>query len=256
MRRPWLLTAWLVGCAAGRGAPAPPPGPEGEVPTAAELDRASADGPRPERLVRVEALAARAYAAHPGDPALGWRWARALHWLGRYGEASQRAEVSGRCLERLRPKLGTSTSALDLYHLALCAGARAEAAPLEGLAQVKLMLTLGERALAQDPNIEHAGPERLLGALYLYAPAWPTSVGDLDQALEFLARAAARDPSWPENHLLHAEALLEDGREDEAWAALARAQASLDHRVPVAWARLFTSRISELRGRLQPKQMR
>jgi tetratricopeptide (TPR) repeat protein len=74
-----------------------------------------------------------------------------------------------------------------------------------------------KQALALSPGIDDGGPLRLLGALYLKAPAWPNGIGDIDKALELLEKAVKEHPGHPLNHLFYAQALWEDG-EDNALA--------------------------------------
>lgn len=77
------------------------------------------------------------------------------------------------------------------------------------------------KTAAHEPGTDSGGPLRVLGMLYLRAPPWPTGIGDLDLALEYLARAASDFPGHPANHLYYAYALREDG-------AMAEARKSLD----------------------------
>ncbi|MGR8980302.1 MAG: sterol transporter outer membrane protein BstC [Gammaproteobacteria bacterium] len=70
-----------------------------------------------------------------------------------------------------------------------------------------------KRALALSPDIDHGGPLRLLGALYLKAPAWPNGIGDIDKALELLEKAVTKHPGHPLNHLFYAQALWHEGGE-------------------------------------------
>ncbi|MGZ5029959.1 MAG: sterol transporter outer membrane protein BstC [Methylobacter sp.] len=72
-----------------------------------------------------------------------------------------------------------------------------------------------KQALALSPSIDDGGPLRLLGALYLKAPAWPNGIGDIDKALELLEKAAKEHPGHPLNHLFYAEALWQEGDEDD-----------------------------------------
>jgi hypothetical protein len=69
-------------------------------------------------------------------------------------------------------------------------------------------------ALALSPDIDRGGPLRLLGMLYLKAPAWPNGIGDRDKALELLGKAAREYPEQPLNHLFYAQALWDEGDED------------------------------------------
>lgn len=82
------------------------------------------------------------------------------------------------------------------------------------------------RALKQ-PRTDRGGPLRALGMLYLQAPAWPLSVGDLEAALDYLERAANEYPDYPENHLFFAYALIEAGRKGEARERLKLADRAL-----------------------------
>lgn len=70
-----------------------------------------------------------------------------------------------------------------------------------------------KRALALSPDIDDGGPLRLLGALYLKAPAWPKGIGDSDKALELLKKAVTEHPGHPLNHLFYAQALWSEGDE-------------------------------------------
>jgi tetratricopeptide (TPR) repeat protein len=64
-----------------------------------------------------------------------------------------------------------------------------------------------KRALALSPDIDSGGPLRLLGALYLKAPAWPDGIGDIDKALTLLEQAVKKHPEHPLNRLFYAQAL-------------------------------------------------
>ncbi len=101
-------------------------------------------------------------------------------------------------------------------------------------------------AVALSPGLDEGGPLRLLGALYLKAPAWPDGMGDLDQALALLERAANEYPRHPINHLFYAQALWSEG--DETHQAQARTAFSLGQKLlaegdwgysNAAWAKEF-----------------
>ncbi len=70
-----------------------------------------------------------------------------------------------------------------------------------------------KQAVALSPDIDDGGPLRLLGALYLKAPAWPNGVGDSDKALELLKQAVVKHPGHPLNHLFYAQALWDEDEE-------------------------------------------
>jgi hypothetical protein len=73
-----------------------------------------------------------------------------------------------------------------------------------------------KRALSLDPAVDDGGPVRVLGMLYLKAPAWPQGIGDQDKALELLRRASRDWPRHPLNHLFYAQALWEVDGEEKA----------------------------------------
>ena len=80
----------------------------------------------------------------------------------------------------------------------------------------------------RKPETDQGGPLRVLGVLYLKAPAWPKGIGDLDLALEYLEKAAGDYPLHPANHIFLAEALKEDGRDADAKEALRKSTELLD----------------------------
>ena len=81
---------------------------------------------------------------------------------------------------------------------------------MENLARLESELKL---ALALSPDIDDGGPMRILGALYLKAPAWPNGIGDHDKALELLEKVVKKHPGHPLNHLFYAQALWDEGGE-------------------------------------------
>jgi tetratricopeptide (TPR) repeat protein len=66
-----------------------------------------------------------------------------------------------------------------------------------------------EQAVRLDADLDEGGPLRVLGMLYLLAPAWPQGIGDEEKALELLKNAVERHPRHPLNHIFYARALLE-----------------------------------------------
>lgn len=65
-------------------------------------------------------------------------------------------------------------------------------------------------------HLDYGGPLRVLGMLYMKAPAWPSGIGDLEKSLELLARASELYPSHPQNFLFYAEALIQDDNNEKA----------------------------------------
>ncbi len=73
-----------------------------------------------------------------------------------------------------------------------------------------------KQAVALSPGLDDGGPLRVLGALYLKAPAWPNGIGDLDKALDLLGKAVKEHPVHPLNHLFYAQALWQEDSETNA----------------------------------------
>ena len=99
-------------------------------------------------------------------------------------------------------------SGLAHYLYAYLTGLEAENDPLRGLELVPVIER--EALLASDlnPAIDHGGPHRMLGELYLRAPAFPVSIGDSARAVDHYRLAVDQDPEFFENRLGLAEALL------------------------------------------------
>jgi tetratricopeptide (TPR) repeat protein len=101
------------------------------------------------------------------------------------------------------------------YYLAVIKGRRIELAGLTGIGQIKDVESYGLKAAEIDPRFEDGGPFRLLAMLYAKAPPWPTSIGDMDLALEYAKKANAISP-YPMNNLIMAEVLIEAGDYEQA----------------------------------------
>lgn len=109
--------------------------------------------------------------------------------------------------------------ARGLFAHALALGLLSESSTLES--SVSGLIDLTTRLIAADERFEFAGGRRMRGMIYLRAPdLWG---GDLDAALEDLARAVELFPSFAENRVAYAEALIEDEQFEAARGQLAAA---------------------------------
>ncbi len=84
-----------------------------------------------------------------------------------------------------------------------------------------------KKALALSPDIDSGGPMRLLGMLYVKAPAWPEGIGDRDKGKALLEQAVQKFPNYPLNHLFLAQAILaadDEGAAEQAKAEFARGE--------------------------------
>lgn len=111
------------------------------------------------------------------------------------------------------------------YALAQALGQQARERPSTSRDGLQHMLQALERASAAEPDLDHAGPYRVLALVRLRAPGWPLGPGDAALGLAAAEAAVARAPEHPANQLALGEALARNGRGPEARAAYDRALA-------------------------------
>jgi hypothetical protein len=131
---------------------------------------------------------------------------------------TQRAEIARTGIAASRRAVAREPkSAPGHYYLAMNLGelAQAEAPSLAAYRLVHEVEREFKTAAELDARFDHAGPARCLGLLYRDAPGWPLSVGGKTKAREWLERAAALAPEYPENQLNLAEAHLKWRQHDE-----------------------------------------
>ena len=180
--------------------------------------RDAEDAPREDLLVAVEAytkalhLVAAVSSRQVSLSELSWRLARACFLLaevernttGKLATLAKGGDAATRSI-RERPD-----HVEGYYWLAVLVGRQAESSGL-GFSAMKLakeVEKLGLTAARLDPAYENGGPLRLLAMLYAKAPPWPTSIGDIDKALEYADRAVTLI-DYPLNRLFRAEVLIE-----------------------------------------------
>ncbi len=87
---------------------------------------------------------------------------------------------------------------------------------VRGLSLVPIIEQEALAAAKFNPKVDHGGPDRMLGELYLRAPGFPMSVGDPAKAVVHYRRARDQDPSYAENRLGLVEALMAEDELKEA----------------------------------------
>ncbi|WP_031482151.1 hypothetical protein [Maridesulfovibrio frigidus] len=120
----------------------------------------------------------------------------------KYAEAGQK--VAKAYLTK-NPKSGVGH-----YLYAYLVGKHAELSPLSGLDLVPVLEQEALLAVKLSPEVDFAGPDRMLGELYLDAPGAPLSVGSLSKSLKHFEAAVKVAPDFYLNHLGYGAALLED----------------------------------------------
>lgn len=116
-------------------------------------------------------------------------------------------------------------SAVCDYWLAVSLGLQARERRSTALDALPRIVELLESAAAVDPEIDEAGPHRVLALVLLRAPGWPSGPGDPDRGLEEARRAVELRPDYPPNQLCLGEALDKTGDEaggGEAYRLAAR----------------------------------
>lgn len=152
------------------------------------------------------------FTARPGDAVVAWQFGRAsFDWAEFATNAAQRAALAQTGIAACRQSLVRAPKNTPAhYYLAMDFGqlAEAEAPSIAAYKLVKEIEREFKAANELDEKYDFAGPPRCLGLLYRDAPGWPISIGSKRKAREFLDRAAALAPDFPENHLNLAESHL------------------------------------------------
>lgn len=79
---------------------------------------------------------------------------------------------------------------------------------LLGAPQIREMEAAAEKSRALDPKYQNGAAARLLGTLYVFAPATLLEHGDSETGLEILEELTEEMPDIPQNHLRLAEAYI------------------------------------------------
>jgi tetratricopeptide (TPR) repeat protein len=237
MRGVICVAALMMGIGCTSALKEPPPIDEiGSVPATLGAERsdvgvtlrrageAFAELPDAEAVARAQALYLEA--ARSGDAPVG-AWlgaARATAWLVEHeDDGPRRKELVtegvqiGQWCRRLHPDEVECT-----YRLALAVGQQARERSATAVDGLDVMVELLEEVNAEAPELDFAGGRRVLALVLLRAPGWPTGPGDPEYALEVAMEAAEAFPDHPPNQLVLGEALIENGRLDEARRSLER----------------------------------
>lgn len=154
----------------------------------------------------------------------------------------------GQWCRRLHPSVPECT-----YRLALAVGQQARERTSTATDGLDVMVELLNEVIAEAPELDFAGGQRVLALVLVRAPGWPTGPGDPEFALEFAEAAVKAFPDYPPNQLVLGEALGDNDRRDEATLALDRgielARASLAAGDPEAadWITQAEETLSKIR---------
>ena len=167
--------------------------------------------------------------ANPKDSAAARELARAaFEYADLATNETQRAEIAQTGITTARQVVAREPqAAAGHYLLAMNLGelAQAEAPSIAAYKLVHEVEHEFKEAAELDDTIDFAGPARTLGLLYYQAPGWPLSVGNKRKARQWLERAVAAAPEFPENQLNLAEAYLKWRLKDETAKVLVKTEA-------------------------------
>lgn len=144
------------------------------------------------RLARVDGILARL------DPENGEAWAGEGRTAGARAITLAPTRVEG-----------------HLYY-AICLGMAARYRPGDADRLSKALISEAQRATDIDPQYAGGQARRVMGAVYIYAPPWPTGVGDLDEAFDLLEALYTERPDEALNSFYLAEACRMAGENDRA----------------------------------------
>jgi tetratricopeptide (TPR) repeat protein len=174
-----------------------------------------------ERAQKLYLEAARADDA-PVEAFLGA--ARATAWLIEHtddGAIRKELAVQGVQIGQWCRRLHSSVPECT-YRLALAVGQQARERTSTATDGLDVMVELLNEVIAEAPDLDFAGGQRVLALVLVRAPGWPTGPGDPEYALEFAEAAVKAFPDYPPNQLVLGEALRDNDRRDEAKHALER----------------------------------
>jgi len=144
------------------------------------------------------------YASKP-HPDLFWRVGRLAMQLSLIEEA-RGAEWATECIKAAKMVIQHQPNAVQGHlYAGICKSVLAKHQPSNSQELSKSAMQHARKAVELDRFYENGAPNRLLGALLIYAPPWPTSVGDLDEGLEILETLTKEFPQTPMNFFLLAE---------------------------------------------------
>jgi tetratricopeptide (TPR) repeat protein len=167
-------------------------------------------------LVRARSALKKADSLRPNDYETLWRLARldavlALFDRKNAGLWAKDGWHAGTKARALKPGRVEG----QLYY-ALCTTLRARDNPGDSQALIKEALAAAQLARKIDSDFGGGEPDRLVGGIYIYAPSWPTGVGDLDEGIEILEQLVKRHPKQPIGVFLLADAYRRVGQNPDA----------------------------------------
>lgn len=161
-------------------------------------------------------LYAQALAADPQSEEAAWKLSRAWYWVGSHQPDDQALESFDKAVQAAKQAVASNADSLAAhYWLGVAYGSYGRAKGV--MKSISLVDPIKEEmafVIKKDPAYEAGGPYRVLGRLYFKLPG--LLGGGTDKAIENLKIAVKHGPQRWLNHIYLAEALIKDGKKDEA----------------------------------------
>jgi tetratricopeptide (TPR) repeat protein len=150
-----------------------------------------------------------------------WRLARLNYSLGTHSGSKTQKEFFRHCVEHAEKAIKINEeSAHGYFFRGLCIGKEGQVEGIwKSLGIIDPLKKDMEKAIGLDPTVDHGGPHRALGMLYLELPFFLG--GSLEKSIHHLEEAVRLSPDYIENHFDLARAYYEDAQYDSARTSLA-----------------------------------
>jgi hypothetical protein len=133
--------------------------------------------------------------------------ARAAYWLIEFGgndfDQKNLAQLGFQYAEEAETRDGSRAAYAFLLGVHLAYQVRDSAMPR--LIDLRRVRDYFQRAVELDPYWDEAAPLRAMGILLIKSPSWPASVGDNEEGVALLEKAAAAYPLYPSTFIFMAE---------------------------------------------------
>ncbi len=151
-----------------------------------------------------------------------WRLARLNYSLGTRSSSKSGVKFFRQCVEHAEKAIQINAkSASGYFFHGLCLGREGEGEGIwKSLGIIDPLKKDMQKAISLNASVEHGGPHRALGRLYMELPFFLG--GNLEKSIHHLEEAARLSPDYIENHFDLARAYYEDKQYDSARVSLAR----------------------------------
>ena len=183
--------------------------------TLAEIDGLHEESELQSEYQNIASRIKKVLADNPNQYQWQWRQARAQYSLAKKASETKSKYYDLCILHSSRAIELQPGSAISYFYRGLCLGKQGEMKGVwASLGIIEPFKDDMKRAVELDPKVNHAGPHRALGKLYLELPFFLG--GDSDKSVFHLKEAVRLAPDYAENHLGLAQILVKKNNLNEA----------------------------------------